>query len=91
VSPENGNALIARGRAIGDSRVVCGVHNASAVEAARLLTSSTMALVTATPEYQADLAAARAELAALRNGQYAKPEPKRCEEEEEEAALVKIP
>jgi acid phosphatase (class A) len=88
VSPENGNALLARGRAIGDSRVVCGVHNASAVEAARLLTSSTMTLTSATPEYQADLAAARAELAALRAGQYAKPEPARCAEE---AALVKIP
>jgi acid phosphatase (class A) len=34
VSPQNGNAILARGRAIGDSRVVCGVHNASAVEAA---------------------------------------------------------
>lgn len=88
VSPQNGNALLARGRAIGDSRVVCGMHNASAVEAARLLTGSTLTLVTATPEYQADLAAARAELAGLRAGEHAKPEPARCEEE---AALVKIP
>jgi hypothetical protein len=55
---------------------------------ARLLTGSTMALVTATPEYQADLATARAELAALRAGPSTQPEPARCEEE---AALVKIP
>jgi acid phosphatase (class A) len=88
VSPQNGNAILARGRAIGDSRVVCGVHNASAVEAARLLTGSTLAMVTATPEYQADLATARAELAGLRAGSYTKPEPARCAEE---ATLVKIP
>jgi acid phosphatase (class A) len=88
VSPQDANALLARGRAIGDSRVVCGMHNASAVDAARLSTSATMALVTATPEYQTDLAAARAELVGLRAGQYTRPDPARCAEE---AALVKIP
>ena len=67
VAPERAIPILLRGRSIGDSRVVCGVHNASAVEAARLLTSATMALVMGTPAYQADLAEARAELAALRS------------------------
>ena len=88
VTPEHANAIFARGRAIGDSRIVCGVHNASAVDAARVATSATMALVTATPEYQADLAVARAELSALRAAAHVQPEPQRCAQEVE---LEKLP
>jgi acid phosphatase (class A) len=88
VAPEHAIPILLRGRAIGDSRVVCGVHNASAVEAARLLTSATMALVMATPAYQADMVEARAELAALRSQPHALPQARRCEEE---ARLIGIP
>ncbi|MEJ0099773.1 MAG: phosphatase PAP2 family protein [Pseudomonadota bacterium] len=88
VAPEHANAIFARGRAIGDSRIVCGMHNASAVSAARLATSATLDLVMVTPEYQADLAAARAELSALRASPHATPDPARCEQE---VALEKIP
>lgn len=88
VAPERATAVLERGRSIGDSRVICGVHNASAVEAARLLTSATMALVMITPEYQADLAAARTELAALRNQPHSRPQPERCAQE---ARLISTP
>lgn len=88
VAPERAIPILLRGRAIGDSRVVCGVHNASAVDAARLLTSATMALVMATPAWQADVVEARAELAALRSQPHALPQPQRCEEE---ARLIGMP
>jgi len=88
VAPERALPILTRGRSIGDSRIICGVHNASAVDAARLLTSATLAAVMATPEYQADLVAARTELAGLRSQSHAEPDPARCEEE---ARLIATP
>lgn len=82
--PERATRIFARGRAIGDSRVVCGVHNASAVEAARVSTSAVMTVVMTMPEYQADLQAAREELEELRRTGK-RPDPARCAEE---AALI---
>ncbi len=64
--PEHAAAILARGRAYGESRIVCGVHNASAVEAGRTSASATLSAIRTTAAYQADLAAARAELATLR-------------------------
>jgi len=86
--PDRATPILARARAIGDSRVVCGVHNASAVSAARFLTGATVAMASATPEYQQDLAAARTEIAALRAATHATPAPPRCAEE---TALVNLP
>jgi acid phosphatase (class A) len=81
VAPERALPVLIRGRSIGDSRVICGVHNSSAVEAARLLTSATLAGSMGTAEYQADLMAARAELGTLRSQPHTRPDPARCEEE----------
>jgi acid phosphatase (class A) len=83
VDPSRAGPLLARGRAIGDSRVVCGMHNASAVENARMLTGAAVSLASASPLYQADLAYARAELATLRAGEHRKPDPARCAAETE--------
>jgi acid phosphatase (class A) len=88
VAPERATPLLERGRAIGDSRVVCGVHHLSAVEGARALVGTAIALMAATPAYQSDLGEARAELAALRRQPHVRPEPARCETE---AALVAAP
>ncbi|HWK34820.1 phosphatase PAP2 family protein [Sphingomonas sp.] len=66
VAPDRAQQILERGRAYGDSRFVCGAHNESAVEAGMLSATATMALVATKPDYQSDLAAARAELAALR-------------------------
>lgn len=64
--PDRAQFILQRGRAYGDSRFVCGVHNESAVEAGFLSASATMALVSTKPAYQAALAEVRAELATLR-------------------------
>jgi acid phosphatase (class A) len=66
IAPDRAQWVLERGRAYGDSRFVCGAHNESAVEAGMLSASSTMTIVATKPAYQADLAAARAELATLR-------------------------
>ena len=66
IAPDRATALLARGRAYGESRIVCGVHNASAVEAGRLSASSTLTAMQADPAFAADLAAAKREIAALR-------------------------
>ena len=79
--------IMARGRAYGESRIVCGVHNATAVEAGRMTSASTLAAVHAQAAFQADLALARAELAALR-ADPATPRPENCPAE---AALVAQP
>lgn len=85
--PDRANAIMARARAYGESRIVCGVHNASAVEAGRMTSASTLAAVHGQAAFQADLAAARAELAALR-ADPAMPKPANCPAE---AALVAQP
>jgi acid phosphatase (class A) len=65
--PDRATAILARGRAYGDSRFICGAHNESAVEGGKLSAGATMAVVRTTPAYQADLAAARSELQALQS------------------------
>lgn len=60
--PERAAAILARARAFGESRLVCRVHNMSAVEAGRLSASSTLTVLRTFPEYQSDFAAARREL-----------------------------
>jgi acid phosphatase (class A) len=67
-APDRAQQILERGRAYGESRVVCGVHNQSAVEAGMLAASATMAVVQTKPAYQADLSAAERELADLRAG-----------------------
>ena len=75
--PDRATAIESRARAYGESRIICGVHNASAVEAGRNTATATLAVVHASPEFQADLAAARAELAALK-ATAAPPDPAAC-------------
>ena len=65
-APDRDEPILARARAFGESRVVCGVHNASAVEAGRLLAAAIVARRAADADLAADLVRARAELAALR-------------------------
>lgn len=72
VAPDRSQQILERGRAYGDSRFICGAHNESAVEAGMVSASATMAVVSTKASYQADLAAARTELQALRlNGEKA--------------------
>ncbi len=73
LAPDRAQQILERGRAYGDSRFVCGAHNESAVEAGMISATATMALVQTKAAYKADLAAARAELDALRAGGAAPP------------------
>ena len=76
--PERATPILARARAYGESRIVCRVHTMSAVESGRLGATATMMSVRAAPGYQADLAAARRELAARRSKATA-PDPATCQ------------
>jgi acid phosphatase (class A) len=66
IDPENVNAILARGRAFSESRVVCGVHWQSDVSEGRHMGASTVARLHADLTFRADLEAAKAELAAVR-------------------------
>lgn len=84
---ERAAPILARARAFGDSRIVCGAHNASAVEAGRMSASATMDVVRTEQAYADAVAAARRELAALRKAS-TPPSPSACSAEE---ALVGQP
>jgi acid phosphatase (class A) len=65
IAPAFADALLARGVAFGDSRVVCGFHYPSDVSAGRLTASALLARLHADPKFLADLAEAKKEVAAL--------------------------
>jgi acid phosphatase (class A) len=64
--PQRADAILSRARAYGESRVVCGVHNASSVEAGRTNAVGLVDALQASPTFEADLAAVSAELDAAR-------------------------
>ncbi|HET9159803.1 MAG TPA: phosphatase PAP2 family protein [Caulobacteraceae bacterium] len=66
LAPEHATALMSRARAYGESRIVCGVHTLSAVEAGRFTASAVVAAEHGSAEFRTDMDGARAELAALR-------------------------
>ena len=65
-APDRTDALVQRGRAFGQSRVVCGVHWQSDVDAGRLIGAATVARLHANADFEAQLSAARDEIAAAR-------------------------
>jgi len=74
LAPDAATGILARARAFGQSRVVCGVHNASAVDAGWMTATAVFAVQNASPEFRADVEAAKAELAQLRSPIKAKAE-----------------
>ncbi|WP_338084147.1 phosphatase PAP2 family protein [Cupriavidus neocaledonicus] len=66
IEPARANELLARGRAFGQSRVVCNVHWQSDVNAGRTMAAATVARLHADPTFRADLERARREVAAAR-------------------------
>jgi acid phosphatase (class A) len=83
--PDRSSELLARGRVFGESRVVCGVHYASDVEAGYTLASGLVAALDANPGFRADLEAARAELDQARK-QAPAPDAAECAIEKEASA-----
>ena len=66
IDSEHADAIIRRGRAFGESRVVCGVHYLSDIEGGRLTASALFAELHGAPQFETDVASARAELFSLR-------------------------
>jgi len=64
VAPEHASAVLARGREFGDSRIICGVHYQSDIEAGRYLGSAMVSRLHQDPAFIADLEKAKAEAAA---------------------------
>lgn len=66
LAPDRATDLLLRARAFADSRVVCGVHNLSAIEAGAMNGAAVVAVLHASPSFQASLADAKRELDAYR-------------------------
>jgi acid phosphatase (class A) len=66
VAPERTDALLARGLAFGQSRVICNVHWQSDVIEGRTMGAGAVARLHGDPTFRADVEAAKAELAAVR-------------------------
>lgn len=63
VAPDRAEALMARAAEYAQSRLVCGMHFPSDVAAGQTIAAAVIAHLDASPEFQADLARARQELA----------------------------
>nr|WP_313418488.1 phosphatase PAP2 family protein [Brevundimonas diminuta] len=61
LAPDRAEAILTRGLAYGDSRVICGVHYVSDVEAGRLMGAALVARLKAEPAFQRDFEQAKAE------------------------------
>jgi len=79
IDPAHADAIVQRGRAFGESRVVCGVHYYSDIEGGRLTASALVAALHGAPEFETDIASARAEVFSLRGK--APPAAAACESE----------
>ncbi|MEJ8858842.1 phosphatase PAP2 family protein [Variovorax robiniae] len=66
LTPDRADVLLQRGRAFSQSRAICGVHWQSDIEAGRLVGAATVARLHANPVFNAQMAAARAEIAKAR-------------------------
>ena len=62
LKPTEADPILLRGKAFGDSRVICGVHHMSDVEAGRELASALVARLHGEPLFIADMAMARSEV-----------------------------
>ena len=63
--PQRSTQILARGRAYGESRYICGSHNKSAVEAGYMSGAALVATLHASADFRADMDAARRELSAM--------------------------
>jgi acid phosphatase (class A) len=80
LAPDRANEIDLRARAFADSRVVCGAHNLSAIQAGAINGAVVFNALQAVPAYRADLEAARSELDANRKSA-SKPDGQKCEAE----------
>jgi acid phosphatase (class A) len=67
LAPDRADAVMARGYAFGESRVVCGVHWPSDIEAGRTIASAVFAKLHSKPQFVGRMQAARDELRRARS------------------------
>lgn len=77
VAPDRASELLGRGRAYGDSRIICGVHFASDIDAGRTAAAAVVSVLHSDARFRSDMEAAQAELAALRS-RAPTPDPAQC-------------
>ena len=82
LAPDRATEILLRAKAFGESRLVCGVHNLSAVEAGRMNGSMVVAGLHGSEEFRRDMDVARKEVAAARKAGPA-PDPTTCAKEAE--------
>jgi acid phosphatase (class A) len=80
--PDRANAILARGRAFGESRVICGAHNASAVEAGQAMGAAMVAAAHSVPAFRTDVELAANELELLRRSGAPPPDVGQCAAEQ---------
>jgi acid phosphatase (class A) len=66
LAPERAEAILDRGKAFGESRIVCNVHWYSDVVAGRMVAAGAVATLHANEEFQAAMKATKAEISAAR-------------------------
>ncbi|MEJ2530272.1 MAG: phosphatase PAP2 family protein [Halioglobus sp.] len=66
LAPERAETILDRGKAFGESRIVCNVHWYSDVVAGRMVAAGAVATLHANPEFQAAMKAAKAEISTAR-------------------------
>ena len=69
LTPDRADAILKRGLAYGESRVVCGVHFPSDIDAGRVVGATIVTALKANPQFQADFVVARAEFERARAAQ----------------------
>lgn len=74
MAPDRATEILMRARSIGESRIVCGVHYLSDIQAGRDTGAILVARLHASPDFRADLEKARAEIAAARETPHVGPE-----------------
>ena len=84
LAPDRSTQILARARAYAESRVVCGVHYPSDIEAGRTNGSALVAALHGSAAFREDMDKARAEIAAARKtGSAVQPAPGQCKIEDE--------
>jgi len=84
IAPERAHEILSRGLEYGNSRVACGMHWMSDVEAGRVIGAATVARLHAEPAFVAQMAQARREIEAARAQAKA---PEGCDEEARALAI----
>ncbi len=91
LAPERANDLMARGNSYGESRMICNVHWQSDIMQARVMSHATLARLHTKPDFMADMAAARSELAAARAANHLPRQDCAAEAETLKSSLSSVP